>query len=173
MSHKSFRQECPTRVSYKSVPQECPTRVSCKSVPQECPASDPQECSTRVSHKSVPQECPTRVSHKSFLQEWPTRVSYRVSRKSVLQECPLDILVFRSCLHSGSWVPSCFLKHCHGSKGIEWNRALIKLEGDGTTKEVTQASPAAKEANQATHHTQNNAKTAQRETTKAWQDGDI
>ena len=38
------------------------------------------------------QECPRRVSHKS-----------------VLQECHLDILVFRTCLHSGSWVPSCFV----------------------------------------------------------------
>ena len=73
-----------------------------KSVPQECP--------TRVSHKSVLQECPTRVSHKSDPQECATRVSYRVSRKSVLQECHLDILVFRTCLHSGSWVPFCFWK---------------------------------------------------------------
>ena len=53
--------------------------MSYKSVPQEFPTSDPQECATRVS------------------------------RKSVLQECPLDILVFRSCLHSGLWVPSCLL----------------------------------------------------------------
>ena len=90
-------------MSYKSVPQECPTRVSHKSVPQECPI--------RVSHKSVLQECPTRVSYKSGPQECATRVSHRVSRKSVLQECPLDILVFRSCLHSGSWVPSCFFVH--------------------------------------------------------------
>ena len=114
MSYKSVPKECPTRVSYKSVPQECPTRVSHKSFREECPTrvsykSGPQECPIRVSHKSVPQEFPTRVSYKSFLQEWPTRVSYRVSRKSVLQECPLDILVFRSCLHSGSWVPSCFI----------------------------------------------------------------
>ena len=103
MSYKSVPQECPTRVSYKSVPQECPTRVSHKSFRQECPI--------RVSHKSVLQECPTRVSYKSGPQECATRVSYRVSRKSILQECPLDILVFRSCLHSGSWVPSCFCKY--------------------------------------------------------------
>ena len=32
MTHKSFLQECPTRVSHKSVPEECPTRVSYKSV---------------------------------------------------------------------------------------------------------------------------------------------
>ena len=126
-SHKSVLQECPTRVSCKSVLQECRTRVSHKSVPQECPTrvshkSVSQECPTRVSHKSVPQECPIRVSHKSVLQECPTRVSYksdpqecatrvsyRVSRKSVLQECHLDILVCRTCLHSGSWVPSCYI----------------------------------------------------------------
>ena len=101
MSYKSVPHECSTRVSHRSVPQECPTRVSHKSVPQECPI--------RVSHKSVLQECPTRVAYKSDPQECATRVSYRVSRKSVLQECPLDIFVFRSCLHSGSWVPSCFL----------------------------------------------------------------
>ena len=73
-THKSFLQECPTRVSQMSVPQECPTRVSHKSFLQECPTgvshkSVPQECPTRVSQKSVPQECPVRVSHKSFLQE--------------------------------------------------------------------------------------------------------
>ena len=80
-------------MSHKSVPQQCPTRVSYKSVPQEFP--------TRVSHKSVPQECPVRVSHKSFLQECPTRVSY----KSVIW----TYVAFRTCLHSGSWAPSCFL----------------------------------------------------------------
>ena len=66
-----------------------------------------QECPTKVSHKSVLQVCPTRVSYKSDPQECATSVSYRVSRKSALQECHLDILVFRTCLHSGSWVPSC------------------------------------------------------------------
>ena len=123
MSHKSVPQsvpqECPTRVSYKSVLQECPTRVSRKSVPQECPKrvsheSVPQECPTRVSDKSVPQECPTRLSHNSVPLECFTRVSYKSdpqecpSQKSVPQECHLDVLVFRTCLHSGSWVPSCF-----------------------------------------------------------------
>ena len=119
MSHKSFPQECPTRASHKSFLQECLTRVSLKSVPQECPAtvshksvlqerltrssykSVPQEFPTRVSHKSVPQECPVRVSHKSFLQECPTRVSY----KSVIW----TYVAFRTCLHSGSWAPSCFI----------------------------------------------------------------
>ena len=96
MSYRSIPQECPTRVSHKSVPQECLTRVSYKSVPQECP--------TRVSHKSFLQECPTRVSYKSVLQECPRRKSH----KSVLQECHLDILIFRTRLHSGSWVPSFF-----------------------------------------------------------------
>ena len=128
VSRKSVLQECPTRVTHKSVLQECPTRVSHKSIPQEfptrvshkeCPTrvsckSDPQECPTRVSHKRVshksdPQECPTRVSHESVRQECPTRVSY----KSVPQGCPTRVsfghmyIAVRSCLHSGSWAPSC------------------------------------------------------------------
>ena len=107
VSHKSVLQEYPTRVSYKSVPQECPATVSHKSVLQERPTrasykSVPQEFPTRVSHKSVPQECPVRVSHKSFLQECPTRVSY----KSVIW----TYVAFRTCLHSGSWAPSCFFQ---------------------------------------------------------------
>ena len=81
MSHKSVPQECPIRVSHKSVLQECPTRVSYKS--------DPQECPTRVSYKSVPEECPTRVSYKSVVWTYA---------------------VFRTYLHSGSWVPSCLRK---------------------------------------------------------------
>ena len=118
VSHKSVLQECPTRASYKSVPQECPTRVSYKSVLQEYPTrvsykSVPQEFPTRVSHKSVPQECPARVPRKSVSQECPTRVSY----KSDPQECPTRVsyksviwtyVAFRTCLHSGSWAPSCF-----------------------------------------------------------------
>ena len=88
---------CPTRVSYKSVPEECPTRVSYRSVRQE---SVPEESPTRVFHKSVPQECPIRVTHKSVPQERPTRVSY----KSVIW----TYVAFRTCLHSGSWAPSCF-----------------------------------------------------------------
>ena len=131
MSYKSVPQEFPTRVSRKSVPQECPTRVSHKSIPQECPTrvsykSVPQECPTRVSHESVLQECPTRVSYKSAFQECPTRVSCksvsqecptrRVTHKSILQECPTRVsyksviwtyVAFRTCLHSGSWAPSC------------------------------------------------------------------
>ena len=71
--------------------EECPTTVSHESFLQECP--------TRVSHKSVLQECPTRVSYKSVLQECPTRVSY----KSVIW----TYVAFRTCFHSGSWVPSC------------------------------------------------------------------
>ena len=56
------------------------------------------------------QECPRRVSHKSVLQEYPTRVS----QKSVPQECPTrvsfgHIVAFRTCLHSGSWAPSCLI----------------------------------------------------------------
>ena len=84
MSHKSVPQECPIRVSHKSVLQECPTRVSYKSGPQECP--------TRVSYKSVPEECPTRVSYKSVVWTY---------------------VVFRTYLHSGSWVPSCFHLRAH------------------------------------------------------------
>ena len=54
-----------------------------------------------MSHKSFLLECPTRVSHKSFLLECPTRVSY----KSVIW----TYVAFRTCLHSGSWAPSCYL----------------------------------------------------------------
>ena len=117
VSHKSDKQECPTRVPRKSVPQECqecPTRVprksvlqakslTHKSVLQECSArvsykSVPQEwsviceCPTRESYKSVPQECPTRVCDKSVPRDCPTRVCdkspTRVSYKTVPQECP-------------------------------------------------------------------------------------
>ena len=132
VSYKSVPQECPTRVSQKSVPQECPTGVSHKSVAEECPTrvsykSVLQECPTRVSHKSVLQECPTRVTHKSVLQECPTRVSQKsvpqecptgVSHKSVAEECPTRVsyksviwtyVAFRTCLHSGSWAPSCLI----------------------------------------------------------------
>ena len=70
-------------MSLKSVRQQYPTRVSYKS--------DPQECPTRVSYKSVPEECPTSVSHKSVIWTY---------------------VVFRMCLHSGSWVPSCFFFDC-------------------------------------------------------------
>ena len=119
VTHKSVLQECPTRVSRKSVPQGFPTRVSHKSVhksvPQECPMrvsykSVPQECPTRVSYKSVPQECPARVSQKSVPQECPVRVSY----KSYPQECPTrvsykSVIWTHVGLHSGSWVPPCFL----------------------------------------------------------------
>ena len=59
------------------------------------------ECPTRVSQKSVPQECPTGVSHKSVAEECPTRVSY----KSVIW----TYVAFRTCLHSGSWAPSCLI----------------------------------------------------------------
>ena len=93
MSYKIVPQECPTRVSHKSFLQERPTRVSHKSVQQECP--------TRVSHKSVPQEFPTRAPHKSVPQECPIRVS----GKSVIW----TYVAFRTCLHSGSWAPSCLL----------------------------------------------------------------
>ena len=59
-------------------------------------------CSERVEiipHVWCGVVCPTRVSYKSVLQECPTRVSY----KSVIW----TYVVFRTCLHSGSWVPSC------------------------------------------------------------------
>ena len=155
MSHKSFLQECPTRVSHKSVLQECRVRVSHKSVLQVTHKSVLQECLTRVSHKSVlqecptrvpyksvPQECPTRVSYKSVPQEFPTRVSYksvlqesprRVSHKSVPQECHLDICVFRTCLHSGSWVPSDSPKRV-SHKSVIWTyvffeRVCIRVRG--------------------------------------------
>ena len=58
--------------------------MSCKSVPQVSWKSVPQEHRVRVTHKSVPEECPTRVSYKSVLY-----------------------VAFRTCLHSGSWAPSC------------------------------------------------------------------
>ena len=158
VSHKSVLQECPTRVSYKSVPQECPTRVSYKSVPQESPIrvshksvlqecatrvsykSDPQGCPTRVSYKSVPEECPTRVSYKSDPQECPTRVSY----KSVPEECPTRVsyksviwtyVVFRTCLHSGSWVPFCLELFLTPSVGIP----LILMKRHASTSVNTAA----------------------------------
>ena len=144
VSHKSVPQECPTRVPYKSVPQECPTRVSHKSVLQEYPTrvsykSVPQECPARVSHKSIQQECPTRVSHKSVPQECPTRVSYksvpqecptRVAHKSAPEECPTRVsyksviwtyVACRTCLHSGSWAPSCFFQ------SPEWLRLVSSI----------------------------------------------
>ena len=65
-------------MSYKS-----PARVSYKSVPQECPV---RVFHKSVSHKSVPEECPTRVSYKSVIWTY---------------------VAFRTCLHSGSWAPSC------------------------------------------------------------------
>ena len=134
VSYKSAPQECPTRVSQKSDPQECLTRVFRKSVP--CPTrqsyksyksvrvsrksahksckSVPQECSTRVSYKSVPQECPRRVSVIQGAPQGCTRVSRKgFLKECVLQECPTCQKLFEcffpsTCLHSVSWVPSCF-----------------------------------------------------------------
>ena len=106
--YKSAPQECRTRVSHKTVShktflQECPTRVS---VVQECP--------TRVSDKSVPQlTCPARVHHKSVPQEYPAEVATcsSASYKSVLQECPTEwrkrrVRAFKSVLKE------CFLQEC-------------------------------------------------------------
>ena len=132
MSYKSVPEECPTRVSQNSAPQELPTRVTHKSVLQVSHKSVLQECPTRVSCKSAPQECPTRVTHKSFLQECPTRVS----RKSVPEECPTRvsyksvIWAYGTCLHSGSWVPSCFslcLGHCVG----RWRNQVVTCDVRG------------------------------------------
>ena len=127
-SYKSVPPECPARVRL-SVIQECFARVSYKSVPREC------QCLTKVSCKTVPQECPARMSHRGALQECPTRESVpqervsheRVTYKSVRLECPTRVfhksvpqvyptrvtqflcLFSSTCLHSGSWVPSCLI----------------------------------------------------------------
>ena len=126
MSLKSVPQECPATVSHKSVLQERPTRASYKSVPQEFP--------TRVSHKSVPQECPVRVSHKSFLQECPTRVSY----KSVIW----TYVAFRTCLHSGSWAPSCFDCFVHTRVDVQCNAKVVCFQSPGTPKPWNHRCPA-------------------------------
>ena len=75
-----------------------------------------------MSHKSVPQEYPTRVSHKSVPQECPTRVSFGHMYIS-----------FRTCLHSGSWAPSCLLMsletpaQCQPSLWIAFSSKLREL----------------------------------------------
>ena len=107
-------------MSYKSVPQECPTRVSQKSVPQECPL--------RVSYKSVSQECPIRVSYRSVVWTY---------------------VVFRTCLHSGSWVPSCLIAlfvHCHEIWTSTRNRSDLLCLSLSTTK--AQGFPCASTQNQ-------------------------
>ena len=140
-------QECSARVPHKSVlqdPQECPTRVSYKSVSKERHKSVPQECPTRVFCNRVLQECSARASHKSECHtRCPTRVHKSVPQRCPKRMCPTRVShksvaykgfnnLFRSlfssaCLHSGSWVPSCFPQFPHTSPTLEAPEASVGL----------------------------------------------
>ena len=96
-------------MSHKSVPQKCPTRASYKSTP-ECPTKVPEKI---VSYKSVPQKC-------------------------LLQECQklFGCLFSSTCLHSGSWVPFCFL-----TIATFWRQATSGINGAGTKTQKTKSIP--------------------------------
>ena len=55
-------------------------------------------------HNTFPQECPAKWPTRIVRQECPTRVS------NIICAILIDLvyLLSSTCLHSGSWVPSCF-----------------------------------------------------------------